>query len=186
MSILSGPEIGRIVEATKKAIQEGLPLPYPSIDIDPFDAGALGPNSYDVRLGEWLVEIADLELDLTKAPERTRRFAIPPEGFLLTPRVGYLGHTVETIECRGIVPWLDSRSTAGRFFLQTHMTAGRGDTHWRGQYTLELMATHRPLRIYAGLRVAQVSFLMLEGEPKPYQGRYNDQMGPTLPKPLTR
>ena len=41
MSILSGPEIIRIVQATKAARMEGKPLPYPSIDIEPFDTTAV-------------------------------------------------------------------------------------------------------------------------------------------------
>ena len=186
MAILSGPEIIRIVQATKAAQKEGKPMPYPSIDIEPFDQSAVRQNSLDVRIGEFLVEINDLEMDLTKQLERTRRFTIPENGFVIRPRMGYLGHTIEFVHCRGIVPWLDSRSTVGRYFLQVHQTAGRGDSHWRGQFTMELAATHRPVRIYSGLRIAQISFLPMVGEPSSIESRYHDQVGPTLPKPLTR
>ena len=55
-----------------------------------------------------------------------------------------------------------------------------------GSWTLELLATHRPVRVYAGLKIAQITFFTLEGEEKQYAGKYSGQVGPTLPKPLTR
>lgn len=174
MGILSGPQIQFEVERG-------------TIVIDPFDPARLGPNSYDVRLGPTLLEIEDALMDITEAPKKLRTHTIPDYGFILRPGCGYLGHIVEKIRCDGFVPWIDGRSTMGRYFVQTHQTAGRGDDGWGpAQFTLEILATSQPVRIYAGVAIAQVTFFQLIGPRAPYQGRYQGQMGPTPPKPLPR
>jgi len=173
VGILSGLEIKRQVELGNIAISD-------------FDPKRLGPNSYDVRIGHQLALMLDEEFDLTVAPTKIDWFTIPDAGYLLQPRLGYLGHVLECIVCKGCVPWFDGRSTSGRYFLQVHQTAGRGDELWAGQFTMELMAMYKPVRVYTGLSIAQLSFFSLEGESSGYQGRYNNQLGPTLPKPLKR
>jgi dCTP deaminase len=173
MSILTGPEILRQVELG-------------NIEIDPFNAAAIGPNSINVRLGPKLLVLRDSSLDLTKAPEIIREIDIPADGYWLERGVGYLGHTIERIRTDKYVPWIDGRSTTGRYFLLLHMSAGRADLGWNGSLTLEMMALHKPVRVYAGLEVAQVSFFTVEGKIKPYEGRYQGSVGPRPPKPLQR
>lgn len=172
MGILSGPEIQHQVESG-------------AIQIEPFHRHRLGPNSLDVCLGDELLVMYDEVFDLTKAPQFIKRLRIPPEGFVLQPGLGYLGHIIETVRGDGYVPFVDGRSSVGRAFLQVHQTAGRGDDGWGpAQFTLELMATYRPVRVYAGLPIAQVYFFKLDGKRKPYSGRYALQTGPTPFKPL--
>lgn len=172
MSILSGPEI-------LKQIELG------NISVEPFDISRIGPNSIDVKLGHQLILMTENEFDLTKQVIAYNTIYIHDEGFLLRPGFGYLGHTMEVISSKGFVPWIDGRSTTGRYFLSIHQTAGRADDGWVGSLTLELVPLYRPVRIYAGLPIAQVSFFKLEGESKPYTGRYQNSVGPKLPKPLT-
>lgn len=177
--MLSGPEI-------IKQVREG------NIVIDPFDESMVGPNSLDVRLGSWIIQLDSEESafddgwDLTKPiPEGDIvNHVMGPKGFLMKKGVAYLAHTVESIWCRNFVPWLDARSTVGRYFLQCHMTAGRGDIGWKGTFTMEMMAVARSIRVYGGLPIAQVSFFSVQGDIKPYEGGYNNQTGPRLPKPL--
>lgn len=192
--LLSGNEISRQVNGG-------------TIVIEPFNESMIGPNSLDVRLGPDLIQLLpygpwrkvyglpeehyaeqDEPWDLTKPiPERNIiRHTIPEEGFILGKGVCYLAHTIETIYCTKFVPWLDTRSTVGRYFLQCHTTAGRGDVGWKGTFTMEMISLANDLRVYAGLPIAQVSFFSLQGEITPYWGRYNGQTGPVLPKPLTR
>ncbi len=177
MAILTGPEIKRQVELG-------------NILIDPFDPARLGPNSYDVSLGNVLLTSPALDgygvLDLTR---EIRGWAILPileEGVVLQPGVGYLGHTVERMKCKKFVPWLDGRSSVGRHFLMVHMTAGRGDVGWEGTWTLEMMAMYKPVRVYPGLPICQVTFFSVEGEISLYKGRYSGQTGPQPPKPFKR
>ncbi len=171
--MLSGPEIER--QVALGAIRLGC-----------FDPANVGPNSYDVRLGNTLLLIHDPVLDLTRPPEHVETVFIPEDGYVLQPGVGYLGAVVERVRCDGFVPWVDGRSTTGRYFLMVHVTAGRGDDGFDGCFTLEMMALYRPVRVYAGLRVAQLSFFPLEGRRRPYIGSYQGQGTPRLPTPMRR
>jgi dCTP deaminase len=171
----------------------------PLIDIDPFDPDDVGPNSFDVRLGPtlgvyrmtprvkrdsagrilWTESCLDMKED-----NPIHEFQIPEEGFVIQPGIGYLGSTVEKTMCAGVVPWIDGRSSVGRLFVQVHMTAGRGD-HWFGMdreggcdWTLEITCVH-PIRIYAGARIGQLTFLQMVGPWKKYKGKYTQQDGPT-------
>lgn len=171
MSILSGPEIHEQIELGH-------------IAIEPFCPSHLGPNSYDVCLGKYLLCVCDPIFDISVEPNLIETIEIPEQGFVLEPGLGYLGHTVEKITCHGFVPWIDGRSTTGRHFLQCHQTAGRGDDGFSGTFTLELLAAYRPVRIYSGMPIAQISFFTLKGRRNPYNGRYINQHLPTLPKPI--
>ena len=70
-------------------------------------------------------------------------------------------------------------SSTGRLFIKVHETAGYGDPAFDGQYTLEVTAVH-PIRLYAGMRIAQIRFHRMEGAVMPYRGNYMGEaaMGP--------
>ena len=116
------------------------------------------------------------------AEEPTVALTIPAEGLVLWPGVLYLGATVERAGSDHYVPCLDGRSSVGRLGMQVHCTAGYGDLGFGGRaapstWTLEI-TTVVPLRIYAGVRVCQISFTTVEGDLKPYAGKYAGQTGP--------
>lgn len=165
MSILSGPEIHRQVQAG-------------AIVIDPYDPVRLNPNSYNVRLGRTLKVYDEAILDMRRKP-RTTELIIPDAGLLLDRGRGYLATTVERISGQGFVPILNGRSSMGRLFLQVHQTAGFGDDGFDGQFTMELICLDRPVRIYAHTEIAQISFEPIIGERQPYRGKYQHQSGPT-------
>lgn len=185
--------------AIRKAVECG------DIEIDPFDPARLNPCSYDLTLGdefavynEWVrmdvtslvsarccdgLSPIDIEIDIKKEPKAVR-FQIPTEGLRLNPGVGYLMATVERIHTKKYVPVLDGKSSLGRLFMKVHETAGYGDVGFVGQYTLEVTVQH-PLRIYAGMRVAQMRFHTIVGEvEKPYAGNYTGEAatGPVASK----
>lgn len=174
--IYTGPLIVSTVEQTKQAKAGGGQLPLPAIDIEPFDPAHAGPNSYDVRLADTLLVYTAPVLD-TRQANPTVKLIIPSAGLVLSPGRLYLGSTVERIEAHGLVPWIDGRSSVGRLGMSVHVTAGRADDGWNGPLTLEITVVH-PLRVYAGDRVAQVTFFELVGPRKPYSGRYTDSAGP--------
>lgn len=89
------------------------------------------------------------------------------EGIFLRPGIGYLMHTEEIVATDGFVPVLDGKSSIGRLFTIIHVTAGYGDPGFNGQFTLEVVVTH-PTVLYAGMRIGQVRFHPLSGEPKLY------------------
>ncbi|MDX2175955.1 MAG: dCTP deaminase [Candidatus Sumerlaeia bacterium] len=151
------------------------------IVIDPYDPKQLNPNSYNLRLHDELMVYEDEVLDMRRLP-KTYRFRIPPEGVVLQPGRLYLGRTVEYTETQGFVPMLEGRSSIGRLGLFVHVTAGFGDTGFKGYWTLEITAIH-PLRIYAGVEICQIFYHQVVGNVTPYRSdkyQNNRDMQPSL------
>lgn len=158
--------------------------------IEPFRLDQVNPSSYDLTLGpevrvyeDWV----DMEggeqhiyprsriLDVKQEP-RTMTFQIPEEGIVLRTGIGYLMHTAERVRSLKYNPVLDGKSSIARLFLQVH-AAGYGDLGFDGQYTLEVTAVH-PIRVYAGMRIAQMRFHTMHGEVgRPYSevGHYTGE-----------
>lgn len=144
-----------------------------NIKIDPFDQKRLNPNSYNLRLHDELLVHDDLELDMRKPPGH-QRLTIPPEGIVLQPHRLYLGRTIERTETHNLVPMLEGRSSIGRLGLFVHVTAGFGDVGFCGFWTLEMFAVY-PVRIYAGVEIAQIFYHTLAGEATEYtSGKYQN------------
>jgi dCTP deaminase len=176
--ILSG---GAIV----RAVQQGL------ITIDPFDSvrdrHRVNPASVDLTLGDEVAvysawsffqnERIDPDKLETMTPPNAREIdvtdpydtpvqciTIPPCGLVLRPGHGYLMHTRERVKTHHFVPVIDGKSSLGRLFLAVHVTAGYGDPGFDGQYTLEVVALAGPVRVYAGMRIAQMRFHTIADE----------------------
>lgn len=167
-----------IIEEVKKA----------NILLTPFDEGRVGPNSYDVSLARTLYRITDWEIDLKK-PLKYEKVIIPDEGYVLKPDQFYLGVTKEWTFTEKFVPILEGRSTAARYNLVIHQTAGFGDVGFAGHWTLELTVTI-PTRIYPNIRVGQIYFEPISpvfAKESLYQGKYkneySDDPHPSLPVP---
>lgn len=192
--ILTGPEIVK-----QRALG--------NIVIEPFDPACAGANSYDLRLDKRLLVYRD-DHDLAeeghgvesvhlrsrklfdpdnhgivvrvldmKKNNPVREIDIPSEGLILMPETLYIGSTVEYTETPGFVPSIEGRSSVARLGLQVHVTAGFGDQNFKGTWTLEMTTVH-PLRVYAGVRICQISYAVVMGDPKPYTGKYQGQRGP--------
>jgi dCTP deaminase len=95
----------------------------------------------------------------------------PEEPFVIHPGEFCLGTTLEYIELPAdIVARIEGKSSLGRLGLIVHATAGFCDPGWKGTLTLELNnLTRVPIKLWAGLPVAQLSFMTLD-EPaqRPY------------------
>ncbi|MFS8098838.1 dCTP deaminase [Lentzea alba] len=170
--ILTGKAIAEAVEAGE-------------ITISPFDPARLNPNSYNYSLGAEIRFTPRETLDAkTNAPwpETT----IPEEGFLLLPGRLYLATTAEVIGSTAFVTSLIGRSSLGRLGLFVQVTADLGHQGAVHRWTLEL-AVVQPLRVYAGMRLGQVSFWRSRGAVTAYGGAYGDAMAPmpALPTSLT-
>lgn len=184
MGVLTGPEIERVQAGFYDEDRRRIVIDPPSPHV--------GPNSADLTLGNVLRYVLpgpDGVLD-TRGTPATRDYPIPSEGVVLPPGAFVLGTTVERTATEGLMPWIDGRSTTGRFGLMVHVTAGKGDDGFGAgpdgprPWTLEIVnVSGHPLRIYAGRRIAQVFFFTLVGERRPYAGAYNAQDGPTPPQP---
>ena len=173
MAVISGPLIQQYVETSRR---DG-DLPY--LSIEPFDPVWCGPNSFDIHLGETLrtYDLSAIGYLDTRRETPTVEVPFPADGFVIRPGEFYLASTREYIECHGLVPWVDGRSSVGRLSVSIHQTAGRGDDGFRGVLTLELSAV-LPVKIYPGDRIGQLTFFTLEGDRKPYSGRYLGDTGP--------
>jgi len=166
MSILSGDKI-KLSHSVGKIV------------ITPYDDSRVGPNSYDVRLGDTLVIYKNKVLD-ARNQNFTESFRIPPEGYLLVPGKLYLGNTLEYTETHAHVPILEGRSSVGRLGINIHATAGFGDVGFCGTWTLEISVI-QPVRIYAGMEIGQIFYHTLDGDGgSRYNGKYQNQ---TLPEP---
>jgi dCTP deaminase len=143
------------------------------IRIDPFDPKQLNPVSIDLTLGSEVRVYQEAVLD-SRQKNPTKSFTIGPDGLVIYPGTGYLMHTIERVWTDSYVPIIDGKSSLGRLFVKVHETAGYGDPHFNGQYTLEVTCVH-PIRLYAGMRVCQVRFNTIVGEVTPYDGHYKGE-----------
>jgi len=165
--ILTGPEIQRQVNADR-------------ITIDPFEPKHINPASYDLTLGDkvgWVRARRGTGFSFVydiRRPVGMYYETIGEDGFVLQPEEGYLMHTRERVRTDHYVPVLDGKSSLGRLFVSVHQTAGYGDPGFDGQYTLEVTTVY-PVRIYAGMRIAQMRFHMLFGEVALYKGNYQGE-----------
>lgn len=132
------------------------------IVIEPFDRSALGTNSYDVHLGRKLAIYRDPVLD-AKKHNKVDPFEIEADGFVLEPGRTYLGVTREYTESHVHVPFLEGKSSVGRLGIDIHATAGKGDVGFCNHWTLEI-SVHQPVRIYAGMPIAQLIYFTVAGE----------------------
>lgn len=162
--ILTGP-------AVRDAVAAG------TITIDPFDPALLNPNSYNYHLGRTLKTLVSSPVNPRHEAE-TKTIEIGPAGYVLQPNTLYLGATVERIGSAQYVTSLIGRSSIGRLgnFLQLSADLGQlGAIH---QWTLEIVVV-QPLRVYAGMRIGQVSFWQPQGATMPYGGYYGTLSEPS-------
>jgi len=162
----------------KKCVDAG------DIIITPFNPKNMGPNSYDLTLGPTFCTYKrgpDYHGGVVPLDSHRRQELITHEigdkGFLLEPKVLYLGHTNETAGSTKYVPCIEGRSSMARLGIQVHLTAGFGDVGFIGQWTLEFSVVE-PVIIYKNDKICQVYFDTLEGDiDRLYQGKYNNSIG---------
>lgn len=158
-------------KAIRQAVHRG------EITIDPFDERQVNPNSYNYRLGG-VMRVPSVAVTDARLATPCAQIEIPPEGYVLQPGTVYLGVTVERIGGRDFVPSLIGRSSLGRLGLFLQVSADLGQLGACHQWTLEMVAV-QPIRVYAGMRIGQVSFWVPEGLRQPYQGYYGRIGAPT-------
>lgn len=139
------------------------------IVIEPWDDGLVQPASVDLRLGDSFrvfhnhrvtaIDLRDPPRNLTEEVEIAgdEPFAIHPGEFVL-------GRTLEAVAIpEDVVARIEGKSSLGRLGLIVHATAGFVDPGFRGSLTLEITnLTRVPIKLYAGLPIAQLSFMALD------------------------
>ncbi len=153
------------------------------IVIEPFERSALGTNSYDVHLGDKLAIYRDAILD-AKKHNKVDSFEIGGKGYVLKPGRTYLGVTREYTEAHAHVPFLEGKSSVGRLGIDIHATAGKGDVGFCNHWTLEI-SVHQPVRVYAGMPIAQLIYFKVEGEIlNPYSMKENAKYNERRAEPV--
>jgi dCTP deaminase len=156
VSVLSDGTITALVEAGR-------------IVVDPWDPAMVQPASVDLRLGDSFRVFHNhraTAIDLRDPPTNLTEEVVigPDEPFVIHPGEFCLGRTHEWVELPDdIVARIEGKSSLGRLGLIVHATAGFCDPGWRGTLTLELNnLTRVPIKLYAGLPIAQLSFMSLD------------------------
>jgi dCTP deaminase len=144
------------------------------LDISPFKVENVNPNSYDVELHNELLVYDKYILD-SKDDNATSLVKIPESGIILYPGKLYLGRTSEYTNTTQFAPMLSGRSSLGRLGLAVHVTAGFGDVGFIGHWTLELCVV-QPIRIYAGTKIAQLHYYLIDGDYETYKGKYHNNL----------
>lgn len=153
------------------------------IVIEPFRRTALGTNSYDVHLSQYLALYASRTLDARKH-NQIEEILIPEEGFELQPHTLYLGATEEYTETHNAVPFLEGKSSIGRLGIDIHATAGKGDVGFCNHWTLEISCV-QPVRVYAGMPIGQLIYFAVEGDiANYYHSKPNAKYNHRSPKPM--
>jgi dCTP deaminase len=155
-SVLSDGTIKRLVEQGR-------------IKIEPWEQAMVQPASLDLRLGDSFRVFHNHKvtaIDLSEPPANLTEQVKVSDGepFVIHPGEFCLGRTLEHVELPDdIVARIEGKSSLGRLGLIVHATAGFCDPGWRGTLTLELNnLTRVPIRLYAGLPIAQLSFMTLD------------------------
>ena len=180
--------LGEVLKIYKKTLPDGM-LPVIEygpgkkysmedwfINKDCFLRYLKNPHYFDHRNPAFLIDPCD------EASHETIDITIPENGVILSPDIGYLGHTIEYTETYNLFPYIDGKSSVGRNFILNHHTAGRGDDGFCGQWTLEIKVLY-PTVVRPNMRIGQIYYEQFVGKRRPYNknktSHYNGQMGPT-------
>jgi dCTP deaminase len=136
------------------------------LTIDPFRRDQLNPNSYNYRLGRFLLRLAVSDASGIAV---AGRHDLSQSKFLLRPGNVYLGHTFEKVGSRQFVTLLSGRSSMGRLGLYLNFSADLGHTGAIHSWTLELQVI-QPLWVTYGMVIGQATFWDSLGELSPYDG----------------
>lgn len=162
------------------------------LGIDPFYAGQIQPNSYDVSLSPNFVILEhDCNDILDVKDENTYHCGavkICSGWITLNPGEFVLGETLEKVRLPdNIVASIEGKSSLARLGLQIHQTGGWIDAGFSGTITLELYnANPRPIKLYAGMPIGQLVFFKTKHCETPYNlkpnAKYYQQTGATTSK----
>ena len=157
-------------KSIKEKIKKG------SIIIEPFSEEFLQPSSYDLHLDKYFL-VFNKEtigmIDVKEKPEGLMREIIADEenGFIIHPNEFVLANIKEVTGVDNKhVGRLEGKSSLGRIGLIIHATAGFLDAGNKLRMTLELAnVSPLPIRIYPGMKIAQMAFEELDVEcERPY------------------
>lgn len=160
------------------------------IIIEPFERKHLEPASYDLRLHtnfRVFKRSTVTHVDVAEEFDVTELVKVKKDGpFVIHPGEFILASTFEKITMpNDLLGFLEGRSSLGRLGLIVHATASHIPPGFSGYLTFEMSnLSILPVKLYAGMRVAQLSFTELSSKViRPYgkkgSNKYQGQEPPT-------
>lgn len=152
-------------KAIHKAVLRG------EIEISPFAPDQVNPNSYNYRLGRFILE-------RTWAKEQDpdeytwKELDLAGGSPVLLPGRVYLGHTFERIGSSEYVTLLSGRSSLGRLGVFLNYSADLGHVGAAHCWTLELKVC-QSIRLHQGMQIGQATFWAVQGRKTPYANGYD-------------
>lgn len=172
--------MGAILTKSKiiEAIERG------DIVITDFDMDLCGPNSYDLHTGhDYITYDRNGVIDpMDPTSYKPQYHELPLSGLIVQPGHFVLISSLERIRTNKYIPMITGRSSIGRLGISVHQEAGFGDIGFSGNWTFQITTLY-PTVIYPNMRIAQVYFLVPEGNVYDlYHGRYMGSAGATASK----
>ena len=150
--------------------------------VRPFSEELVRENGLEMRIGGELASMTRGSSTFDVATDDPQRFFAREEAdmYVVHANEHILLHTIEYLELpQDIMGFLNLRSSFARLGLTIPPTIV--DANFRGQLTIALTGGAFPVRLYCGDPVFHLVFAKLSSEAKPYSGRYQGQVGVTLP-----
>lgn len=161
--------------------------------IKPFRKENIQPSSVDLLMGKSFLIFKNAKkpfLDVKRDdPKDFMEKVVIRNGepIIIHPGEFLLGTTKEWFEIPGnLVARLEGKSSLGRLGIVVHATAGYVDPGFKGELTLEITnMANIPIALYAGMKIAQISFFEMTDEPEVLYGtsqagsHYQGQRGAT-------
>jgi len=152
--------------------------------IDPLSEMCLTEDGIDLRLGKEIARLRNVPtiLDTHRTKDITKFYKKEVDfSFVIDPGERVLVCTLEKIRLPNkLVGFLNIRSTYARTGLL--LPYGFVNSGFQGQLTVEIVGGSFPIKLYATDRVFHLALAeKLTASPNAYGGRYQNQVGVTLP-----
>ena len=162
------------------------------IVVKPLEDAQIRPAAIDLTLHQNFRVFRNnshTHIDVKKEFDVTELVKAKEDGsIIIHPREFILGSTREVITLSSdLIGLLEGRSSLGRIGLIVHATASFVQPGFSGYLTFEMSnISNLPIKIYAGMRVAQLAFLQMsspvEIDYSKLSNKYQDQEPPTASK----
>ena len=148
-----------------------------NIIIEPYDENNLGPNSYDVKLGQNIYRSSAKGLFNIWDPNEVKNHWTleRKSNIILDPLERVLGHTEEFIGSKiGLLPMINTRSSLGRNYISTCLCSSMGNVGFFNRWTLEISnhSNKCSIPLICGQRVSSITFIRCEAHVNEYKCAY--------------
>ncbi|MEM3382539.1 MAG: dCTP deaminase [Nitrososphaerales archaeon] len=151
--------------------------------INPFNEDTIRENGIDLRFGNEIARLKKTNLIFDPHYKNEYENFFEKENgeyFIINPDERILVCTLEYIELKGLIGFVNLRSSYARLGLSLPPTIV--DTGFKGQLTLQIMGGSFPIKLYARDRFFHIILAKLTSNSVRYKGVYLDQKGVTYPK----